>query len=176
MIIKELDIGSQYQRDTWNKRLKQGKIKATFSDENAANQYVNWLKSKNIDAEIHPYSLGSSVSYIVNAVNRQYNENWIDDEDDLDSGDIVYEGRAYYNRRYSGLAHSEQFSNASDMHDWVWVMCQDGYYVTVYDYEDGEYSYYKWPDNAEYMDLSSVEELETDERGNFLYIDDIGLK
>lgn len=99
-----------------------------------------------------------------------------DDYDDFDSGDVVYEGKAYYNKRYSGLAHSEQFSNASDMYDWVWSMCQDGYYVTVYDYEDGEYSYYRWPDNAEYMDLSSAEELETDERGNFLYIDDIGLK
>lgn len=96
--------------------------------------------------------------------------------DDIDSGDVVYEGNAYYNKRYSGLAHSEQFSNASDMYDWVWSMCQDGYYVTVYDYEDSSYSYYKWPDNAAYMDLSSVEELETDEYGNFLYIDDIGLK
>lgn len=305
MIIKELDIGSQYQRDTWNKRLKQGKIKATFSDENAANQYVNWLKGKDINAEIHHYILGGSVSYVVDvnrykSVNNQnlqevnkgytasvqsvlddlyvdngkiiedylvnnidlflfntyelYNEiknkrrksysiayeamldlfqinvddyldgnkvrvtsdmvkrwlnkygvdfkqllvpivekidekradifgeniklkeTWLDNEDNLDSGDIVYEGKAYYNKRYSGLAHSEQFSNASDMYDWVWEMCQDGYYVTVYDYEDGEYFYYKWPDNAEYMDLSSVEELETDERGNFLYIDDIGLK
>ena len=99
-----------------------------------------------------------------------------DDYDDIDPGDIVYEGKAYYNKRYSGLAHSEQFSNASDMYDWVWSMCQDGYYVTVYDYEDSSYSYYKWPDNAEYMDLSSAEELETDERGNFLYIDDIGPK
>ena len=99
-----------------------------------------------------------------------------DDYDDIDPGDVVYEGKAYYNKRYSGLAHSEQFSNASDMYDWVWSMCQDGYYVTVYDYEDRNYSYYRWPDNAEYMDLSSAEELETDERGNFLYIDDIGPK
>jgi hypothetical protein len=103
-------------------------------------------------------------------------ETWLDDEDELDSGDIVYEGKAYFNKRYSGLADSEQFSNASDMQDWVWEMCQRGYYVTVYDYEDNEYSYYKWPDNAEYMDLASVEELETDERGNFLYIDDVGLR
>lgn len=103
-------------------------------------------------------------------------ESWLDDEDELDSGDIVYEGEAYYNERYSGLAHSEQFSNASDMYDWVWSMCQDGYYVTIYDYEDNNYSYYKWPDNGAYMDLSSAEELETDERGNFLYIDDIGPK
>jgi hypothetical protein len=305
MIIKELDIGSPYQRDNWNKHLKQGKIKAEFSDENAANQYVNWLKSKNIDAEIHPYSWGGPISFIVDInrhksvnnqnlqeVNKGYTasvqsvlddlyvdngkiiedylvdninlflfntyelyteiknkrrksysiayeamlelfqinvddyldgnkvrvksdmikrwlnkygvdfkqllipivekidekraeifgeniklkETWLDDEDSLDSGDIVYEGKAYYNKRYSGLAHSEQFSDASDMYDWVWRMCQDGYYVTVYDYEDGEYSYYKWPDNAEYMDLSSVEQLETDERGNFLYIDDIELK
>ena len=95
-----------------------------------------------------------------------------DDEEELDDGDVVYEGKAYYNKRYSGLAHSEQFSNASDM----WGMCQDGYYVTVYDYEDGSYSYYKYPDNGAYMDLSSAEELETDERGNFLYIDDIGPK
>jgi len=102
-------------------------------------------------------------------------ETWLDDEDYLDAGDIVYEGKAYYNKRYSGLAHSGQFSNASDMYDWVWQMCQDGYYVTVYDYEDSEYSYYRWPDNAKYIDLSSVEELETDERGNFLYIDDIDL-
>lgn len=101
---------------------------------------------------------------------------YYDEDDELDSGDIVYEGKAYYNKRYSGLAHSEQFSNASDMYDWVWDMCQDGYYVTVYDYEDSSYSYYKWPDNAAYMDLSSAEELETDERGNFLYIDDIGPK
>ena len=114
-------------------------------------------------------------SHIKKLKEEKFTEDY-DDYDDIDSGEIVYEGKAYYDKRYSGLAHSEQFSNASDMYDWVWSMCQDGYYVTVYDYEDSNYSYYKWPDNGAYMDLSSAEELETDERGNFLYIDDIGPK
>ena len=55
-------------------------------------------------------------------------------------------------------------------------MCQRGLYVTVYDYEDGEYSYYRWPNNAEHMELFQPEDLETDERGNFLYIKDEWLK
>lgn len=99
-----------------------------------------------------------------------------DDYDDLDSGDVVYEAKAYYNSRYSGLADSETFANGerSELNDWIWEMCQRGFYVTVYDYEDGDYSYYRWPDNGEYMDLCEVGQLETDERGNFLYIDDIG--
>jgi hypothetical protein len=105
-------------------------------------------------------------------------ETWLDDEDYLDAGDVVYEAKAYYNSRYSGLAYSEKFANAqlSDLDDWIWDMCQRGLYVTVYDCEDGEYSYYRWPDNAEYMELFQPEDLETDERGNFLYIKDEGLK
>ena len=89
-------------------------------------------------------------------------------------GATEYEAKAYYSPRYSGLAYSETFPNMDyELNEWVWEMAQRGFYVVVYDYEDGNYSYYKWPENAEYMDLSSIEDIETDERGNFLNIEDI---
>ena len=125
---------------------------------------------------------GRNIDVFRNAVSKSTNESlketWLDDEDYLDAGDVVYEAKAYYNSRYSGLAYSEEFTNAqlSDLDDWIWDMCQRGFYVTVYDYEDGEYSYYRWPDNTEHMELFQPEDLETDERGNFLYIRDEGLK
>lgn len=104
---------------------------------------------------------------------KEYYDDYEDDFDDL--GYEAYEAKSYYNSRYSGLAYSEKFANGerSELNDWIWDMCQRGFYVTVYDYEDSEYSYYRWPENAEYMELYSVEDLETDERGNFLNINDI---
>ena len=80
------------------------------------------------------------------------------------------------NQDIGGLAYSEKFADKSELDEWVWEMCQRGFYVEVYDYEDNEYSYYRWPDNGEYMDLWSPEQLETDRQGNFLYIDDVGPK
>lgn len=102
-----------------------------------------------------------------------------DDDEYIDDGDIVYEAKAYYSKSQSsryGLAESEKFYDASELRDWIWSKCQEGYYVEVYDYEDDEWRYYQYPENGAYMDLYDIDQLETDEYGNFLNIDDIGPK
>ena len=114
--------------------------------------------------------------YTVDKCKQDIEEDYDYEDDELDSGDVIYEAEAYYESRYRGLAYSEKFADKSELDAWIWEMCQRGFYVEVYDYEDNEYSYYRWPDNGEYMDLWSSEQLETDRQGNFLYIDDVGLK
>lgn len=109
--------------------------------------------------------------------NENLKEYIYDDDEDIDDGDVVYEAKAYYSKSQSsryGLAESEKFYDASELRDWIWSKCQEGYYVEVYDYEDNEWRYYQYPENGAYMDLYDIDQLETDERGNFLYIDDIG--
>lgn len=158
-------------------------IRKQYNNEDAAYKYCRYLKNKGIDACVYPFydERTQSSIYTVDKCKQDIEEDYDDyeDYDELDSGDIVYEAKAYYNSRYSGLAYSETFANGerSELNDWIWEMCQRGFYVTVYDYEYGDYSYYRWPDNAEYLELYSSEDLETDEHGNFLNIDEtVGLK
>lgn len=104
-------------------------------------------------------------------------ESWLDDVDELETGNVMYIGQAFYGKNFTGLASSEDFTNESDAMDWVWDMCQKGYSVTLDDLDEyGGYLYFKWPENAAYLDLYNVDDLETDEQGNFLNIDDIGPK
>lgn len=157
-------------------------IRKQYSNEDAAYKYQRYLKNKGIDACVYPYydHRTQSSIYTVDKCKQDIEEDYDYDDDyeddELDSGDVIYEAEAYYESRYRGLAYSEKFADKSELDEWVWEMCQRGFYVEVYDYEDNEYSYYRWPDNGEYMDLWSPGQLETDRQGNFLYIKDEGLK
>lgn len=103
---------------------------------------------------------------------REYNDEFYDyDDSEYESGDIRYEAKAYYQKTWRGLADSAKFSNIYDLRDWISNMVQSGFFVEVYDYEDGEYRYYAWPDNAEDFDITDVDELEIDRNGDFFYLD-----
>ena len=102
---------------------------------------------------------------------REYDEFYDYDDSEYESGDIRYEAKAYYQKTWRGLADSAKFSNIYDLRDWISNMVQSGFFVEVYDYEDGEYRYYAWPDNAEDFDITDVDELEIDRNGDFFYLD-----
>lgn len=108
-------------------------------------------------------------------------EEYDDYDNDLDDpyyNDIGFKAEAYYKSNYSGLEDDALFTNneLNQLDDWIWSKAQQGLYVVVDDYEDDDRKYYRWPENAEYLDLSYISDIETDERGNFLNIEDIGLK
>ena len=159
-------------------------VRQEFTSEYDASKYQRKLIAQGITAWIYPHynSKTQQATFVVDYYrglgekNMIIKETWLDDEEYLDAGDIVYEAKAYYDKSHRSLAKSEEFPNAYELDEWIWDMCQQGYYVEVYDYEDEEYYYYRWPDNAEYMELYEPQDLETDRQGNFLYIKDEGLK
>lgn len=85
---------------------------------------------------------------IISAFDENLKKEYVyDDDEELDDGDIVYEARAYYGKNFSGLAHSEDFANTYELNEWIWGMCQDGYFVEVRDLEDGSWTRYAWLDD-----------------------------
>ena len=82
-----------------------------------------------------------------------------------------YEDEEYSdNKDYSVSVSLGEAVECYDLRDWISDRVQSGFFVEVYDYEDGEYRYYAWPDNAEDVDITNVDELEIDRNGDFFYL------